>query len=287
MMIIYAFAICVMYIPFYHNYKIGAGNKIPAILETIPFINRTYLFNLPVVAGFALVIKLIKRWLQKQKETEQLAKEKTNAELQLLKAQIHPHFLFNTLNNIYFFTLTTAPQAPEMIKKLSSLLQYILNECNRPLVPLEKELKMLNDYIDLEKIRYGDQLRISTEIIGSDQNIMIAPLLLIPFVENSFKHGASKMIIKPFIKMVITCEKDELAFLLTNSKPESSVTSSKIGGIGIKNVKKRLQLLYPESHELNIVDERETFTIFLKIQIKEPPLTTISPENKAAVYAMA
>ena len=118
---------------------------------------REQLSSLPVIAGFAVMIKLIKRWWLKQKETEQLFHEKTKAELQLLKAQVHPHFLFNTLNNIYYFTLSGSPKAPEMINKLSGLLHYILNECNQPLVPLQKEINMVRDYMALEKIRYGEQ----------------------------------------------------------------------------------------------------------------------------------
>lgn len=289
MLLIYLFAIGVMYVPFYHSYKIGMNNKIPAIADTIPFINRTYLFNLPVVAGIATMIKLIKRWLLKQQETEQMTREKTKAELQLLKAQVHPHFLFNTLNNIYFFTLNTSPKAPEMIRKLTSLLQYILNECNQPLVPVEKEIKLLQDYIDLEIIRYGEQLQITTEMNGDYQNKMIAPLLLIPFVENSFKHGASKMIVNPTIKLRISCEKNELLFFITNSQPVVSVPISSNGGIGIKNVKKRLQLLYPGTHELNIVAEKESFTIFLKIKIIESKshVSTASINNPDSVYAMA
>ena len=125
---------------------------------------REQLSSLPVIAGFAVMIKLMKRWWLKQKETEQLFQEKTKAELQLLKAQVHPHFLFNTLNNIYYFTLSGSPKAPEMINKLSGLLHYILNECNQPLIPLQKEINMVRDYMALEKIRYGEQMNMTIEI---------------------------------------------------------------------------------------------------------------------------
>ncbi len=148
-----------------------------------------------------------------------LAKEKTKAELQLLKAQVHPHFLFNTLNNIYFFTLTNSAQAPVMIKKLSGMLHYILNECDRPLVPLEKEIKMIQDYMALEKIRYAEQMQMTIEIENNYTGKMIAPLLLIPFVENSFKHGASKMITQPWVKLYIYIENNRLHFTIRNSKP--------------------------------------------------------------------
>ncbi|MDQ6608409.1 MAG: histidine kinase, partial [Bacteroidota bacterium] len=152
------------------------------------------MFNCPTAGGIAVSIKLLKHWYFKQKETQQVATSKAKAELQLLKAQVHPHFLFNTLNNIYSFTLTGSPKAPEMVKKLSGLLRYILHECDQPLVPLEKELLMIQDYMALEKIRYGEQMDMTVDIRGDYSDKMIAPLLLIPFVENSFKHGASRML---------------------------------------------------------------------------------------------
>src|SRR5436190_4891902 len=137
----YAVSIGLMYVPQYRNHMFGLTPKLPGVVDEIHFVNKSYLFHFPVVAGFAILIKLTKLWWLKQKETEQLAREKARAELQLLKAQIHPHFLFNTLNNIYFFTLSASPQAPDMIKKLTAMLHYILTECNQTFVPLEKELK--------------------------------------------------------------------------------------------------------------------------------------------------
>ena len=151
--------------------------------------------------------------------------EKIKAELQLLKAQIHPHFLFNTLNNIYFFTLTASPKAPEMIKKLSGLLHYILNECNLPLVALKKEINMIQDYMALEKIRYGEQMNMTIEIPENYNDKMIAPVFLIPFVENSFKHGASKMLSHPYVKLRITVENNLLHFFIMNSRPHQTIDS--------------------------------------------------------------
>ena len=190
------------------------------------------------------MIKLVKRWWLKQKETEQLAKEKTKAELQLLKAQVHPHFLFNTLNNIYFFTLTNSTQAPVMIKKLSGMLHYILNECNLPLVPLEKEIKMIRDYMALEKIRYAEQMQMTIDIKEDHDSKMIAPLLLIPFVENSFKHGASKMITQPWVKLTISIEEDRLHFIIMNSKPSTNESHC-----------------YERKHWLKKRDEKTGFTL--------------------------
>jgi sensor histidine kinase YesM len=156
---------CFNYLNFLLSFSIstrmGYFTTMPNMNYIIPIWIRQIVFNYPTVVGFALAIKLLKRWYLKQKETDQLVREKINAELQLLKAQVHPHFLFNTLNNIYSFILNGSDKAPEMIKKLSSLLHYILNDCNRKWVPLDKELSMIQDYIALEQIRYGDRLNLS------------------------------------------------------------------------------------------------------------------------------
>jgi len=248
-----------------------------------------HLSSLPIVLGFAFMIKFVKRWWQKQKETELLAKEKTKAELQLLKAQVHPHFLFNTLNNIYFFTLTNSAQAPVMIKKLSGLLNYILNECDQPLVPLEKEIKMIQDYMALEKIRYAEQMQMTIDIEDNYTGKMIAPLLLIPFVENCFKHGASKMITEPWVKLTIYIENNKLHFTIRNSKPLSIEPVTAKGNIGLKNVRKRLELLYPGTHELNIVSEPGSYAVYLILQLQDiKDHTTIKDEIKPLnEYAMA
>ena len=247
------------------------------------------LSSLPIILGFALTIKLVKRWWLKQKETEQLSKEKTKAELQLLKAQVHPHFLFNTLNNIYFFTLTNSTQAPGMIKKLSGMLHYILNECNLPLVPLEKEIKMIRDYMALEKIRYPEQMQMTIDIKGEHDDKMIAPLLLIPFVENSFKHGASKMITEPWVKLNLSIENNMLHFSIINSKPANNEPQIPKGNIGLKNVTKRLELLYPGTHELKIVSEPNNYAVYLSLRLHETKDHTIIKDefNPMSEYAMA
>ena len=245
----------------------GGGAMTFSAMAQVVIIDQ--LSSLPIVLGFVLMIKLVKRWWLKQKETEQLAKEKTNAELQLLKAQIHPHFLFNTLNNIYFFTLTNSAQAPIMIKKLSGLLNYIMHECDRPLVPLEKEIKLIQDYMALEKIRYAEQMQMTIDIDGKPDEKMIAPLLLIPFVENSFKHGASKMITQPWVTLNIKIENDRLRFIIRNSQPMTNETVTTKGNIGLKNVTKRLELLYPDTHELNIISESDSYSVYLSLQLHD------------------
>lgn len=239
------------------------------------------LYNCPAVGGTALGIKLIKRWWLKQKETEQLSTAKAAAELQLLKAQVHPHFLFNTLNNIYSFTLNASPKAPEIIKKLSDLLHYIIYECNQPAVALEKELEMIKDYMGLERIRYGAQMDMQIDIRGNDSGKLIAPLLLIPFVENSFKHGTSKMLSRPYMNLNINVENNILYFVLTNSKPEKYIGPLHNSGIGLGNVKKRLQLLYPGCHDLKMTEEPGHFTVVLEINLQSSNGKTKTTHNKA------
>jgi hypothetical protein len=239
------------------------------------------LYNCPAVGGAALGIKLVKRWWLKQKESQQLITAKASAELQLLKAQVHPHFLFNTLNNIYSFTLNASPKAPEMVKKLSGLLHYIIHECNQPTAPLEKELKMIKDYMGLEKVRYGEQMDMQIDIRGNYSGKMIAPLLLIPFVENSFKHGTSKMLSRPWVSLNIIVEDDMFYFMLNNSKPEEYISPAQNGGIGLANVKKRLQLLYPDCHEVKMTEEPEHFTVLLEINLQPLKEKTRRSRKKA------
>jgi LytS/YehU family sensor histidine kinase len=219
--------------------------------------------------GIAVAIKLLKRWWLKQKETAQIAKEKANAELQLLKAQIHPHFLFNSLNNIYSFALEGSSKAPEMIKKLSGLLQYMLYGCKQAMVPLQKEIEMIEDYISLEKIRYDEKLKIQVQVQHHNNHQLISPLLLIPFVENSFKHGTSKMLTHPYVMLNCIVQDSVLNFKLSNSRPSEAEEISVNGnsGLGLKNVKKRLELLYPGKHELHIMDDPTSYTVWLKINL--------------------
>ena len=250
--------------------RLGYFPKMPDMDFIIPVWGRQVLFNYPTVVGFALAIKLLKNWYLKQKEAAQAAREKINAELQLLKAQVHPHFLFNTLNNIYSFIINDSPVATEAIKKLSTLLRYIIYDCNQPLVKLEKELTMIKGYIHLEKIRYGESFSMSLQIQGNAINKMICPLLLIPFLENSFKHGASQMLTHPWVSLDIVIEERDLYFNLSNSKPMLTAEKMVTKGLGLRNVKKRLAILYPETHVLNITDEVMSFSVSLKVPLCKP-----------------
>ncbi|HEY5464964.1 MAG TPA: histidine kinase [Hanamia sp.] len=220
------------------------------------------------ICGLFIACQLFKNYYLKMEEREMLISENANAEMQLLKAQVHPHFLFNTLNNIYSFALRKSPDAGGLVLKLSDTLKYMINDCEAPLVLLEKELKLIEDYVGLEKVRYGNHLDIKIEMKGDYKNKLIAPLLLIPFVENTFKHGASKMLKLPWIKLNIFISENIFIMELSNNKPSQVFYQNGKNGIGLKNVQKRLQLLYPNEHELIIKQTEDEFLIKLKLPLQ-------------------
>jgi sensor histidine kinase YesM len=238
--------------------------------------------NPPLITGLFLSLKTLKNWQLEQLRTETLSKENTNAELQLLKAQVHPHFLFNTLNNIYSFTLSKSPEASSLISKLSDTLQYMISDCKTDLVPLEKELKMLEDYTGLEKVRYGDRLEMWTDVRGDYKDKLIAPLIMIPFVENCFKHGSSAMRGKQWIQLSIHIRENMLHFQLKNSKPPEPVQIKNKNGIGLINVKKRLALLYP-NHQLDISSAEGVFSVSLQLELQTANRDKKELINKYAV----
>jgi hypothetical protein len=257
--------------------SLGYFPRMPGHDFVVPVWWRHILFNYPTVTGFALAIKLSKNWYVKQRETAQLAREKSTAELQLLKAQVHPHFLFNTLNNIYSFILSDAPEAPALIRKLSGLLRFVIEECNQPLVRLDRELEMIRDYMTLEQIRYGDNFKMIIEVEGTAGDKMICPTLLLPFLENSFKHGTSRMLSHPWVKLHLVIGEETLHLQLANSKPDSGGGTMLPGGLGLSNVKKRLALLYPGNYRLSIKEDVLSFEVSLEVPLFAPGAT--QPEN--------
>lgn len=215
----------------------------------------------------AIAIKYVKNWWLKQKESKRLEREKVNAELQLLKAQVHPDFLFKTLKNIYTHALSSSPKTPGMLLKLSDLLSYMLYECDQPVVPLEKEIVMMKEYMQLEKIRHNDEPEMEVNIKGDQNGKKIAPFLLLPFIENSFKYS-SQVTEQFWINMDIRVEGDNFSMKLTNGIAEK-VYEHSFGSNGLANVQKRLTLLYPGKHELKITPEQEMLIVLLDIQLDE------------------
>ena len=236
--------------------------------------------QLKVVAA-AAIITYVKYWWVKQKESERLEREKITAELQLLKAQIQPAFLFTALKNIYEFSLAASPRAPEMLLKLSDLLSYMLYECDEPLVPLDKEVEMMKGYMALEKIRLNDTIEMELNVKGNMSNKMIAPFLLLPFIENSCKRR-STLTEQAWMNMDLSIEGDTFTMKLANGILADSNALQAFSEDSLANVKKRLSLMYPQRHELKINLHYEMLIVLLKIQLAE---TThpLSPNNKEAL----
>jgi two-component system, LytTR family, sensor histidine kinase AlgZ len=218
-------------------------------------------------AASPMIIRFFKLWTYKQQDWLRAQQEKVTAELQLLKAQVHPHFLFNTLNNIYSFSLDYSPKTPELILKLSSLLNYMIYNCKTEKVLLEKEVEVMKNYIDLEKERYGNKIKISWNVEGDVKVKCIVPLLLLPFLENAFKHGASEQIENPWIGVDISVKDDILWCKISNSKNEFVKQSNNC--IGINNVKKRLSILYDGKHDLKITDEKNLFVVSMRLILSD------------------
>jgi sensor histidine kinase YesM len=218
-------------------------------------------------AALAAGFKLFKYYYLKNHRIQQLLKENIAAQLQILRAQVHPHFLFNTLNNIFSQTQTESPKGSRMIMGLSDTLRYILYEGQKPLVPLKQELSMINEYINLEKIRYGNNLDAHVLTPDKVNDIYIAPLLLLPFVENCFKHGTSHMLQDPWLNLTAEMKNTTLVMKLMNGKATLSGNGQGKSGIGINNVKQRLDLLYKDKYALQITEDDEVFIVDLRIEL--------------------
>lgn len=231
----------------------------------------------PIVFGLFMGMKMLRTWSVTEHERAVLIRENASAELQLLKAQVRPHFLFNALNNIYSFSLDRSPMAFQLVSRLSNIVEYMTSDCNPSMVQLEREIKLIRDYVDLEKVRYGTRLRLDMCIeLNHSDRLLIPPLLLIPFVENSFKHGASESLSDPWIDLQIGVINQELFFNLINGQPDTVVYQKPGKGLGLRNVRKRLELLFPnKEHVLTIVNSQRFFQVTLKV----PLVKKIAPEE--------
>lgn len=236
------------------------------ISKSLLFVSISVYLVVITVSAF----KLLKFNFDQRKRTEELESVVLETKLKLkeqelsyLKMQIHPHFLFNTLNTLYGFALKKADSTPEMILKLSNLLDYILYKVDQPFVLLKEEVSHIRDYIELEKMRFNDTLNVEFEMGDAPETLQVPPMLLIPFVENSFKHGALRAN-KLSIKMKLICDAQFIHFYLENSVKESVPSA---GGIGLENIKKRLDLLYKDNYDLDIEKSDELFKVNLRLAI--------------------
>lgn len=224
------------------------------------------LMDVGFVSGVAIGLNQVRQQLRRTKAEQLLIKEKLETELKYLRNQTNPHFLFNTLNNIYALARKKSDNTADAIMKLSKLLRFMLYDAAKPLITIADEIRMLEDYIDLEKIRYNDRLNVSffKEINGEQERI--SPLLLLPFVENAFKHGASESRFASFIHVEMKLHDSVLKFSVKNTK-EANGQGCVEASIGLNNVKRQLELLYTD-YDMQVSNEMSVFIVVLTINLK-------------------
>lgn len=242
----------------------GSGHFLAFLFIGLP------LLILSIAAG--MLIKLVRATIKNQLQDARSSAEQSQSELKLLQSQLSPHFLFNTLNNIYGISLTRQEKVPSLLLKLSDLLRYSVYDAKEQFVPLQSEMEYIHNYLDFEKIRIGENLKLITELeYHIDPKIKIAPLLLIVFVENAFKHAKNTTEQEIFIEIKLKIWGKSILFAVRNSnngvKDERSILS-RDGGIGLENVTKRLELLYPKEYDLQITDEHGFYNVMLQLKVK-------------------
>ncbi|MFP5042576.1 sensor histidine kinase [Parasediminibacterium sp. JCM 36343] len=230
------------------------------------FFPGSYLIFILVFA-ISTCISVMQQWLKTEEHKKEIEREKLNTELQFLKSQVNPHFFFNTLNNIYSLAVTGSDQTATAILKLSAIMRYIISDAQSNLVPLENEIAFINDFIHLQLVRLTDKVVVQFTSEGDVGSKMIAPLIFIPFVENAFKYGVSTKE-KSTITFHMQTSDKRVLFSASNKIVQTENKNRETTGIGINNVKRRLDLLYPNKHRLQIFNTDQTFSIQLEITLK-------------------
>jgi len=261
------------FIIYVYETVLDAGLEKDSILDILTQISPLlyqYLLWVYLLPSFTMLVKLIKDHFEQKQHIERLKKDKANAELGFLKAQLHPHFLFNTLNNLYTLTLYKSDEAPDIVLKLAQILEYTLHQDKNKGIAIQKEVELIQNYIDLELLRYGDRLDFVFNKSIQHHDATIVPLVLLSIVENAFKHGASGDHGRPKIHIDLTVKKDRLAFEVFNTKPKATQadkTNFK-KGIGMNNVKRQLDLIYPNQHTFKIEETSATYKVNLTIDLQ-------------------
>ena len=224
------------------------------------------LMDIGFVSGAGIAIKQLRQQLSRTKMQQLLVQEKLETELKYLRNQMNPHFLFNTLNNIYGLARKQSVDTPDAIMKLSKLLRFMLYDSAKPFITIGEETRLLEDYIDLEKMRYGSKLTLRFLKEIKDEKEKISPLLLLPFVENAFKHGASDSRHASFIDLELQLQDGILKFMVKNTK-ENNVSQCENTNIGMQNVRRQLELLYKE-YDMQVINEKSVFIVLLTINLE-------------------
>ena len=239
-------------------------------------------FEFFIAAGLFTIIKIVSDWVVQTKRKSELETRAFQSELNLLKSQINPHFLFNTLNSLYALTLKKSEVAPEIVLRLSEMMRYMLYECNIPLVPVSKEVDYIKNYLYLEKIRHA-KIDVNFDVDVENDHLEVAPLIFMAFIENAFKHGAGNHIHAGHITIQLKTQMEQLYLTVENSRAEQTPMSNNVlvksGGVGMVNVKRRLQLLYPNKHSLKIDETPHTYTVQLWLNLSNTKMINAFEAN--------
>jgi sensor histidine kinase YesM len=218
------------------------------------------------LVGFTSGVKMLLAYQHNQRRTQEMEKRQIFTELQFLKNQLNPHFFFNTLNNLYGMALTDTKQTAAMILRLSEIMHYIVYDSNSRTVSLAKEIELVKSYIQLEKMRYGNRLKESVVVSGNPGLIKIPPLILLPLVENAFKHGATQETETALINVIVNIDQENVYISIENSKSGHRVAPDHSNGVGLENVKRRLALLYPQQHDFRVFDEKDNYLVVIRLK---------------------
>ena len=242
--------------------------------------NSQYMLELFIgevyVQGFVTAFKFLLDWGKNQRKMRMLEKANFKTELDFLRSQVQPHFFFNTLNNLYSLTLDKSDLAPETVLKLSELMSYVIYDGKQKKVHLSKEIAYIRNYLELERLRFGNKLKTSLNVNGTVHKHEVAPLLLLPFIENSFKHGTTDGVGEMNIDITLDVHNNDVEFTVKNKKYDNLNAPAPnpyqhIGynGVGIENIKRRLKLIYGQKYQLDISDNSDHYTVKLKIPTYE------------------
>ena len=255
------------------TYFFTSGDVLPEFAGITSKIDLTYAINVILgeiyVIAFVTAIKLAIDWTKQRQYLAATSEMLLENELKYLRSQIQPHFFFNTLNNLYSLTIDKSDKAPDLILKLSDLMKYFLYETGKEFQTLKNEISHIKDYIDIEKLRYDEALKVNFKIDGKTKKVLIKPLILIPLVENAFKHGARNSTKNGYIDITLKTTKTLLDFRVENSfEKQTKKIKAQIGGIGLTNLKKRLELNYgPDFYSLDIIKEKNKYIAHLKVTL--------------------
>ena len=254
---------CVSWLFFHADFPFQRRAAINLLLFLLPFV--------AISIALGMLVKMLRAAGQQQLAAARAAEAHSKSELHLLQSQISPHFLFNTLNNMYGLSITQHEKVPPLLLKLSELLRYSVYDATATYVPLRDELAYINNYIDFEKIRIGDRLMLTTEFEEiTDPSIRIAPMLLIVFIENAFKHSKNTASDKIFINISLRTWANSMLFSIKNSHDKQEIAEAAVNessGFGLASVEKRLLLLYPQQHDLKIINDNHFYQVMLQLKI--------------------